>query len=210
MMRIPLIFILLLIIQFAKGQNSNSTYKNRLDGFYQTTPGIGAFNFYSENHKALVLLSIGNCTIQDLPGQDTVRYIGVLSNGLIYESFELYPDFTFKWENEYDLSWKEFGLYEKKGNKLTLTHFIKFYNPITMTVADSIAIIGTAFRISNYEISGDKLYKLNDQNKRVRKIKETSLRKKWSWLFGNRYKLLFKKQLGAIYIASIKNYTPCI
>jgi hypothetical protein len=146
----------------------------------------------SLNIKLTVLLIIGTFWIQAVSGQDTVRYYGILSNGLIYESFELYSDSTFKWQNEYDLSWQEFGSYERKGNKLTLNHYIKFQRPFTMRVTDSIAIVERAFRITNYEFSDSTIFKLNDQNKRVRKIKDNSLRKKWSWLFGHWHGIRFK------------------
>jgi hypothetical protein len=105
----------------------------------------------------------------------------------------LYPDSTFKWENEYDLSWQEFGLYERKGDKLTLNHYIKFHRPFTMTVRDSISRMSRAFRTTNYEFANHKLYKLNEQKIRVKKIKDKSIRIKWSWLFGYWHNLRFEK-----------------
>ena len=116
--------------------------------------------------KPTILLIIGIIWIQAIRGQDTLKYNGILSNGIVYESIELYPDSTFKWENEYDLSWQEFGTYERKGNKLTLNYYIKLNRPNTMAVADSIALVNKPFRTTNYEFSDNNLYKLNDQNKR--------------------------------------------
>jgi hypothetical protein len=109
--------------------------------------------------------------------QDTIRYIGKLDNYLIYESIELYSDSTFKWTSEYDLSWSEFGRY-----KLTDQILILNFNE---TVGN---------KVKTYVIENDKMYVLDNKGKKTERIKDKSVKTKWSWLRNGRHKFYFIKQ----------------
>lgn len=116
--------------------------------------------------------------------QDTIRYIGFLDK-LIYESIDLYPDNTFKWTSEYDLSWSEFGYY--KINKDTLQ--LDFYGNLIIRQENKIPQ-----KTNRYLIETKKLYLLNDNNRPIKRKKDKSIKTNWSWLYCGRYDYYFLKQ----------------
>jgi hypothetical protein len=95
----------------------------------------------------------------DMLAQDTIRYIGKLDGLLLYESIELYPDSSFKWTSEYDLSWSEYGKYTLCDNKLIL-----IFNESDKT------------KIRSYSIENDKMYLIDDNNQIINKIEDKSVR----------------------------------
>ncbi len=73
-----------------------------------------------------VIIIIGLCFsisyISAQESRDTIRYEGI-AGIMFYESIELYPNSYFKWTSEYDLSWREFGIYEINDEKLILKYY---------------------------------------------------------------------------------------
>ena len=117
----------------------------------------------------------------NMTAQDTIRYFGTINGKLLYESIELYPDNTFKWVSEYDLSWSEYGIYKKNSDSLIL----KYY-----TINDKIDIDKFA-KPSKKEIflrANDGLYRLDDKGRKIKKRKDKSINTRWGWLFGYKYK----------------------
>ena len=96
--------------------------------------------------------------------QDTIRYVGKLDDFLIYESIELYSDSTFKWTSEYDLSWSEFGKY-KLSDQILILNFNET----------------RGIKVKTYMIENDKMY-LIDKGRKVKKIKDKSVKSKLSWI----------------------------
>lgn len=117
----------------------------------------------------ICLISIGSFS------QDTLKYEGFLNKILLVESIELYPDGTFKWTSEYDLSWSELGEYEILTDKLILN----FSNQKT--------------KIETYFMTETGLIKLDEEGEPIKKIKDKSFKTKWSWLKGNRHDYQIKK-----------------
>jgi hypothetical protein len=109
--------------------------------------------------------------------QDTIRYVGKLDGFLIYESIELYPDSIFKWTSEYDLSWSEFGKYKLSDQTLTLNFNETWGN-----------------KVKTYEIENDKMYLLDNKGNKIERIKDKSVKLKWSWLRNGHHKYYFIKQ----------------
>ncbi|WP_330096234.1 hypothetical protein [Flagellimonas taeanensis] len=130
-------------------------------------------------------------------GQDTIRLKGLLRETFLLESFELYPDKTFKWTNEYDLSWSEYGEYKIENNILTLDFYIFLWEPTSMSIKDSIAESPKKLNTRIFEIGGKRVYPITEKGKRIIKMKDPYYRRKWSWLFGNRYeyKIMADKKL---------------
>ena len=122
--------------------------------------------------------------------QDTIRYNGIIADKLLYESIELYPDNTFKWTSEYDLSFSTYGKYHIDDNRLHLNHYIDWIKPKTMTLADSIATLDQPTESEIFIMSGEKMYRTDDKGKKKRRIRDQSLKTPWSWLFGHKYVLL--------------------
>ena len=125
----------------------------------------------------LILITIG--FLSKIHAQDTIKYVGKLDGFLIYESIELYSDSTFKWTSEYDLSWSEFGKYKLSDQTLTLNFNESGGN-----------------KVKTYTIENDKMYLINNGRK-VKKIKDKSVKSKWSWIrFGKHdYSFYQVKQL---------------
>jgi len=111
----------------------------------------------------LIFITFG--FLSKISAQDTIRYVGKLDDLLIYESIELYSDSTFKWTSEYDLSWSEYGKYKLSEQKLTLNFNESGEN-----------------KIKTYEIEKDKMYLLDKNGLKVKKLKDKSFKTKWSWL----------------------------
>jgi len=122
--------------------------------------------------------------------QDTIRYNGIIANRLLYESIELYPDSTFKWTSEYDLSFSSYGKYYIDDNRLKLDHYIDWIKPKTMTLADSIATIDKPTKSDILIMADEKMYRTNDQGKKKKRVRDRSLKTPLSWLLGHKYILL--------------------
>lgn len=133
----------------------------------------------------------------NLYSQDKIIYNGISGDFLI-ETFEFYPDSTFKWTSEYDLKWSDYGKYKIEKNKLTLDFYIWMIYPETMSLIDSISCIPKKFRTKNFELEDNRIYTLNKKGRRITRKNEGFFRRKWAWLFGNKkkYKILsYKKSL---------------
>jgi len=131
----------------------------------------------------ILIFSIG----MNLSAQDTIVYKGILRNDFLLETIELYPDRTFKWTNEYDLTWSEYGKYQIADNKLTLNHYIFSDYPKTMSLKDSISKIEKPSQTRIFEIENNRIYPLTKKGKRITKMKDPYYRRKWSWILGNRF-----------------------
>ncbi|WP_024769512.1 hypothetical protein [Aquimarina macrocephali] len=133
----------------------------------------------------------------DFYGQDTIKLKGHLRETFLLESFEMYPDKTFKWTNEYDLSWSEYGGYKIEKNKLIFDFYIWMWKPTSMSIRDSIAKTPKILNTRIFEIEGKRVYPITEKGKRIIKMKDPYYRRKWSWLFGNRYeyKIMADKKL---------------
>ncbi|GAB2779636.1 hypothetical protein [Salinimicrobium soli] len=123
----------------------------------------------------------------NLFAQDTIIYQGVLRDNILIETIELYPDSTFKWTNEYDLSWSEYGRYKMTENQLILNHYIIWHYPKTMSLRDSISTIEKPMQTRVLEIENNRIYPLSENGKRKTKMKDPFFKRKWGWLLGNRF-----------------------
>ena len=133
----------------------------------------------------------------NLYSQDIIIYNGILGK-LSIETFEFYPDSTFKWTNEYDLMWSDYGKYKIEGNQLILDFYIWITYPKTMSLIDSISCVPKKFRTKIFEIENNRIYPLNKRGRRITRRKETFYKRKWAWLLGNKkkYKIIsYKKSL---------------
>ena len=122
--------------------------------------------------------------------QDTIRYNGIIGDRLLYESIELYPDSTFMWTSEYDLSFSSYGKYEMEKNHLRLNHYIDLIKPKTMNIADSIATMEKPIRSETFIMRNEKMYRTDNRGNKKKRIKDRSLKSSWSWLFGHKYVLI--------------------
>lgn len=137
----------------------------------------------------VLLMSFGT---YDSNAQDTVRYVGVIADALIYESIELYPDSTFKWRSEYDLSWDEYGVYSIYYDTLVLNY----------TDAHSIDENNSTPKIRKTEVlimDGSFLFRLDEKKQRITRQKDKSIRTKWSWILGYRHKYVIKTAANNVY-----------
>jgi hypothetical protein len=123
----------------------------------------------------LILTTIG--FLSKTYAQDTIKYVGKLDGILIYESIELYSDSTFKWTSEYDLSWSEFGKYNLSEQTLILNFKETAGN-----------------KVKTYMIENDKMYLIDNKGNKVKRVKDKSVKLKWSWLKNGRHKFYFIKQ----------------
>ena len=124
--------------------------------------------------KTIFLVLICSVSVGSF-AQDILKYQGFLSKVLLVESIELYPDGTFRWTSEYDLSWSEFGEYEMSTDKLILNF------------SDQKS------KIETYFMTEAGLIKLDEKGKPVKKIKDKSFKTKWSWLKGHKHDYEIKK-----------------
>lgn len=106
--------------------------------------------------------------------QDTIRYVGKLDGFLIYESIELYSDSTLKWTSEYDLSWSEYGKYKLSDQTLILNF-------------DETA----GNKVKTYTLENDKMYLIDKSGKKVKKIKDKSVKIKGSWIRFGKHEYCF-------------------
>lgn len=119
--------------------------------------------------------------------QDTIVYKGILRGDFLLETIELFPDSTFKWTNEYDLTWSEYGNYKIADKKLILKHFIFLDYPETMSLNDSISKIDKPTKTRILEIENNRIYPVTEKGERITKMKDPYFRRKWGWLLGNRF-----------------------
>jgi len=122
-------------------------------------------------------------TISLIKAQDTITYIGKL-DVMLYESIELYPDSTFKWTSEYDLSWSEYGFYSINDGILKLDFYINFSDKSSELEPD---------KIKKYQLVNDKMYLLDSKGKVIKKIQDKSFRTKRSWFRNGQHKYTFYK-----------------
>lgn len=125
-------------------------------------------------------------------GQDTLSYRGILGGKLLYETIKLYPDGTFKWTSEYDLSWSEYGLYKFESENLTLDYYLSSEQPKTMTLVDTVKLIEKPIKTENFIVGDNQLYRLNDRGEIIKWKKDKSIRLPWSWasIFRHKYELI--------------------
>ena len=121
-------------------------------------------------------------------GQDTVSYRGILGGRLLYETIKLYPDKTFKWTSEYDLSWSEYGLYKFESENLTLDYYLSSEQPKTMTLIDTVKLFEKPIKTEKFIVGNDQLYRLNDRGEKIKRKKDKSIRPPWSWTSNYRHK----------------------
>ncbi len=121
---------------------------------------------------------------------DTIVYRGFLNGIILYETIELYPNKTFKWTSEYDLSWDEYGVYEMDHNNLQLKYYLLHHRPITMTLKDTIVQLDNPIKSENFKMKKERLFRLNKLGRKIHRIKDKSIRTCCSWIFGHKYKLI--------------------
>ena len=128
--------------------------------------------------------------------QDTINYTCRLKLKkdfyFLYTSIALYPDSTFTWRSEYDLSFETYGTYEVSKDSLILKRYFWGLKPQTMSVRDSIKHIESAYVIKKYYRKGDNLYIIDKKGKKLNRIKERSLLNKWS-LFRHKFRYEYIK-----------------
>lgn len=110
------------------------------------------------------------------------------------ESFTLYPDNTFKWTSEFDLSWDEYGLYKIENIKLTLDYYTLFDYSSTMNFKDSISTFREAEKSIILEMEEDKLYYVGENGKRLPIKLKAPCKRKWGWLIGNKYEYIIYRE----------------
>lgn len=106
-----------------------------------------------------------------------------MNDALLYESFELYPDSTFRWTSEYDLTFHQFGKYEISGDRLIL----RFYSSLSKEDLDKSA--AELIREEIFLLEGLKIYRLNKKGMKNRRITDKSIRSPWSFLLGHKYRI---------------------
>ena len=122
--------------------------------------------------------------------QDTVKYYGILSDTFLYETFELYPDNTFKWTSEYDLNFSKYGSYRIENNILTLNYDLEPTNSDGISGNHSMqSLCKAAPQKECYAIKRNRLILLNENGDKVRRRKDRSFRKGLSWIFGHKYRI---------------------
>lgn len=125
--------------------------------------------------RIVLLLIILSLNITTGYSQETSKYQGLLKGGLLIESIELYSNGTFKWTSEYDLSWSENGTYELNKDSLILSYDAQ--SPKT----------------EEYLIKELALIKLDEKGKQMKWRKEKSIKTRWSWIYGHRFKYEIRK-----------------
>jgi len=125
-----------------------------------------------------ILIFISTGFLSKTFAQDTIRYVGKLDDFLIYESIELYSDSTFKWTSEYDLSWSEFGKYKLLDQILILNFNESGGN-----------------KVKTYMIENDKMYLLDNSGRKIKKIKDKSVKTKRSWIRFGKHDYCFYQEM---------------
>lgn len=127
-------------------------------------------------------------------GQDTLSYQGILGGKILYETIKLYPDGTFKWTSEYDLSWSEYGLYKLEAENLTLDYYLSSEQPTKMSLVDTIRHIERPIKTEKFIVGNDRLYRINNRGEKIKRIKDKSIRLPWSWATNFRHKYEWIKE----------------
>lgn len=127
-------------------------------------------------------------------GQDTLSYQGILGGKILYETIKLYPDGTFKWTSEYDLSWSEYGLYKLEAENLTLDYYLSSEQPTRMSLVDTIRYVERPIKTEKFIIGNDRLYRINHRGEKIKRIKDKSIRLPWSWVTNFRHKYEWIKE----------------
>lgn len=135
----------------------------------------------------LILLS------QKIYSQDTINYVGYLKGRVVLESFEFFEDKTYKWTNEFDLLWSEYGKYSIESNRLILESYIYEKYPKTMTLKDSIEKTDKVIRKRVYELESDRLFLLDNNGNRILRTKDTFIRRRWDWLRFRGFEYIIKR-----------------
>ena len=124
-----------------------------------------------------ILIFVATGFLSKTIAQDTIRFVGKLNGFLIYESIELYSDLTFKWTSEYDLSWSEFGNYKLKDQILTLNFNETGGN-----------------KVRTYVLENDKMYLIDKSGRKVKRIKDKSLKFKGGWIRFGKHDYCFYRE----------------
>lgn len=131
-----------------------------------------------------LLFGISFCAL----GQDTTIYRGIIADRLLYETIKLYPNGTFKWTSEYDLSWTEFGLYNYDNGYLTLDYYLEWNQPETMSLMDTIRYIDKPLKTEIFVVEENGLYRLDKNGEKIIRRQDKSIKLPWSWISGYRHR----------------------
>jgi hypothetical protein len=137
--------------------------------------------------NVIILFFVLPLLIINVRAQDTVKYVGLIDNRLIYESLELYTNKTFMWMSEFDLSYARYGNYHYINDTLILSFYIDFNKPKTMSIPDSIKTIPFPIMVSKLIVDKDKMYRTNNNGRKIKRIREPGLKTRWNWIFGHKY-----------------------
>ena len=153
---------------------------------------MGVSNYYKKTMtsrlKLILFVILMTKILSDSFGQDTIIYQGIVNRKLLYETINLYPDKTFKRTSEYDLKWSEYGIYSIENNYLKLTY--KFGGKKNSESGkDSVSKAEKTNKTEKFLIENIYLYRLTDSGKKIRRIKDQSIRTNWSWLIGHNYEI---------------------
>ncbi len=121
---------------------------------------------------------------------DTIKYKGLFVNCFLMESYTLYPDSTFKWTSEFDLSWNEYGKYTLIDSIYKLEFYVEMNYPKTMTLKDSIEVAKRNYkpiRTEFLEDAGENLHYVDENRKRSPTKLKAPCKRPFGWLFGNKY-----------------------
>jgi hypothetical protein len=136
----------------------------------------------------VILVFIIRCS-DSLFGQDTIFYRGYIPGKLLIETLELYPNKTFKWTSEYDLSYSQYGVYNLANDNLELKYYLAFNPPKVMSLNDTIELIDNPIKIENFKVEKDNLFRLTNSGREIHRIKDSSLRSHCSLIFGHKYEI---------------------
>lgn len=119
-------------------------------------------------------------------------YHAIYHGRFLLESFEFYPDDTFKWTNQNDIMWSEYGTYKSIDNELTLTFFKISNVPEDMTIKECIPTNAKPSKTTVYEIENDRIYPLTIDGARITKLKNhnTEHQKPYSNKHRNAYTII--------------------
>ena len=128
---------------------------------------------------------------------DTIKYNGFFVDCFLMESYTLYPDSTFKWTSEFDLSWNEYGKYIRNDSIVKFDFYIQMNYPKTMSLKDSIEMAvkskshtDNPIRTEYLEDAGENLYYVDKNGKRAPTKMKAPCKRPFGWLFGNKYEYI--------------------
>lgn len=139
------------------------------------------------------MLLISTIAFSQSVKNDTIKYNGYFVDCFLMESYTLYPDHTFKWTSEFDLSWNEYGRYTRNDNILKFDFYIQMNDPKTMSLRDSIQVAmksqsqNKPIRTEYLEDADKNLYYVDKNGKRKPTKKKAPCKRPFGWLFGNKY-----------------------